>query len=385
MKTNQTMQKIASAAYQELELWENRANPLGEEERLDAAAWPLCRWYEAKKRDLPWRKDTNPYHIWISEIMLQQTRVEAVKPYYARFMEQLPDVSALADCPDEQLMKLWEGLGYYSRARNLKKAAQVCCGNYEGKLPGTWEKLLALPGIGSYTAGAIASIAYGEQKPAVDGNVLRVAHRLLACADDILSQKVKKALEEKLEASMKRTGVAPGTFNQALMELGACVCIPNGEPLCSDCPWERICLAHQQNRTGEIPWKQPKKPRKIENRTVLIVTDGEYLLLRQRPQTGLLAGLYEPLQTEGTLDASEAERLWESIVPVPAQIDAAPDGKHIFSHIEWHMKGWKLSVPHLLAYREELEKQGYLTVSRQEIREQFAIPKAFAAWKEFWE
>lgn len=371
--------------YQELKLWEDKDRPISEEERLDAVVLPLCRWYEKEKRDLPWRRERNPYHIWISEIMLQQTRVEAVKPYYERFMSSLPDVKALAQAEDESLMKLWEGLGYYSRARNLKKAALICAETYGGRLPESYEELLTLPGIGSYTAGAIASIAYGQRKPAVDGNVLRVVHRLLACRDDIMSQKVKKTLEGKLEKSMLRTKADAGTYNQALMELGACVCIPNGQPQCGRCPLERLCLANRENLTGEIPCRKARKPRRIEERTVFLVTDGERIVLRQRPESGLLAGLFEPPQTQGTLSESEAEEFWRSRLLAPAEILKASDGVHVFSHVEWHMTGWQVRIPDLLSYRNRLEEMGCLVVEKEKIHDGYAIPKAFSSWKEYWE
>ncbi|MBQ8639573.1 MAG: A/G-specific adenine glycosylase [Lachnospiraceae bacterium] len=371
--------------YQDLKLWEDPRDPLSEEERLDAVIRPLCLWYERNKRDLPWRRDRDPYHIWISEIMLQQTRVEAVKPYYERFMTKYPDAASLADADEEELMKCWEGLGYYSRARNLKKAAQVCVQDYQGNIPADYEQLLKLPGIGSYTAGAVSSIAFNLRKPAVDGNVLRVIHRVLACRDDILSQKVKKALENRLEASMNRMEADPGTYNQALMELGACVCIPNGEPLCSQCPLERLCLASRQGLTGEIPWKQPKKPRKIEERTVFVITDGQRILIRQRPDSGLLAGLYELPQTEGRFEEEEVLTYWKDLFPETVKTAETKEGKHIFSHIEWHMTGWEIRLENLLAYRKQLEQLGYLVANKEQIRKEYTIPKAFSAWKNYWE
>ncbi len=371
--------------YQDLKIWEDKSLPLSEEERLDAIAGPLCFWYKQSHRELPWRENTEPYRIWISEIMLQQTRVEAVKPYFNRFLNLLPDVTALAKIEDEALLKLWEGLGYYSRARNLKKAAQICVEQYEGMLPKTYEELLLLPGIGSYTAGAIASIAYGIKKPAVDGNVLRVVHRVLACRDDILQAKVKKSLELRLEESMKRTAIEAGIYNQALMELGACVCIPNGEPLCSACPLSGICLAQKQELTDEIPYRPKKKPRRIENRTVFVVTDGEYLVLGKRPEKGLLAGLFELPAEEGILSDQEVCECWKKRLGERVDAVEIKSGKHIFSHVEWHMTGWKIQTQrHLAEYKKQLEAQGYLVVNKLEIREQYPVPSAFTAWKAYW-
>ena len=205
---------------------------------------PLLAWYEKNRRKLPWRENVSAYRVWVSEIMLQQTRVEAVKPYFARFIDALPDVSDLADCEEEKLLKLWEGLGYYNRVRNMQKAAKTVMEEYGGQLPDDYEKLLSLKGIGSYTAGAIASIAYGIPVPAVDGNVLRIITRLTQDESDIMKQSVKKRVEQALLEVMpqKRAGV----FNQALMELGATVCVPNGAPLCEACPWKEFCLAKKK-------------------------------------------------------------------------------------------------------------------------------------------
>jgi len=372
--------------YQELKLWEDEHDPLSEEERLNAVIRPLCLWYKGCRRELPWRSDANPYRIWISEIMLQQTRVEAVKPYFMRFMEQIPDIAALADVSEENLLKLWEGLGYYSRARNLKKAAEICVRQYDGRLPQTYEELLLLPGIGSYTAGAIASIAYGQRKPAVDGNVLRVLHRVLASRDDILQAKVKKSLEVRLEASMNRVNADAGIYNQALMELGACVCIPNGEPLCKDCPLSGICLAHRHGITEEIPYRPKKKARKIENRTVCVVTDGECFVIRKRPDKGLLAGMYELPSESGRLSCEDAERIWgERLEDTVCAVKTEP-GKHVFSHVEWHMDGLEIRTKrHLSEYQSRLKYLGYLIVTKKQLREQFPIPSAFSSWKGYYQ
>ena len=225
--------------------------------KLEALVEPLCLWYEKEKRSMPWRDDATPYHVWLSEIMLQQTRIEAAKAYYDRFTKCLPDIPSLAAVSEEELLKLWEGLGYYNRARNLKKAASLLVERYDGRLPADYDLLLSLPGIGRYTAGAIASIAYGLAEPAVDGNVLRVTMRYLNCDEDIMKMSVRTKMEKQLRAIMPKD--CPGEFNQALMELGEVICIPNGKPLCEKCPLSHLCLAHKEGREMELPKKAEKK------------------------------------------------------------------------------------------------------------------------------
>ena len=264
---------------------------------------PLTEWYRQNKRSLPWRDRHNAYYTWVSEIMLQQTRVEAVKPYFRRFTEELPDPAALAECPEEKLLKLWEGLGYYNRVRNMQIAAQTVVEEYDGVLPASYEKLLSLKGIGSYTAGAIASIAYDIPVPAVDGNVLRVITRIIEDDGDIMKQSVKKRIENKLQEIMP--GEYPGDFNQALMELGAVVCVPNGEPKCDVCPVAFCCGARAHGTIDRFPVKAQKKDRKLEDRTVLVIQDGEKTAIRRRPSRGLLAGLYELPNLKGHLSEEE--------------------------------------------------------------------------------
>lgn len=233
-------------------------------EILSEITFPLLTWYKSQARALPWREEPTPYRVWISEIMLQQTRVEAVRPYFERFITALPDLQALAICPEERLLKLWEGLGYYNRARNLQKTAQIVLAEYQGPLPADFEQLLQLPGIGRYTAGAIASIAYGQKAAAVDGNVLRVITRLITCPEDILKDRTKRAVEAALLTIMPE-GAAAGAFNQALMELGATVCLPRGTALCPRCPLHRLCLASAEDCIADFPKKTPSKARRIEN------------------------------------------------------------------------------------------------------------------------
>lgn len=350
---------------------------LSDKERLAFAYGPLLSWYREHKRILPWRENKDAYRIWISEIMLQQTRVEAVKPYFFRFMEHFPTVQALAEAPDDELMKCWEGLGYYSRARNLKKAAGVIMEKYEGTLPASHGALLDLPGIGSYTAGAIASIAYEIPAPAVDGNVLRVLSRVCGSRDDILKQSTKKRMEA-LVSEIIREGEA-GDFNQALIEVGAIVCVPNGAPLCDSCPFYTMCVARSEELIGEIPVKTPKKKRKIEEKTVLILQYGEKIAIRKRAAEGLLASLYEFICVPGKLGINEIGRFFdEAIVP-----EKLPDAKHIFSHVEWHMNGYRIPITEIPKQLIGELPEDFILADFEELKERYPIPNAFAAYKEY--
>lgn len=356
---------------------------LSETERLDQSVQPLLEWFEVSARTMPCRSNPEPYWVWVSEIMLQQTRVEAVRAYFDRFIAALPNIAALANVEDEKLMKLWEGLGYYSRARNLKKAAIVCVEQYHGELPRTYEALLKLPGIGSYTAGAIASIAYEQEVPAVDGNVLRVISRLLAWEEDITKQSVKRKMEAALLELMKRVHPNPRTFTAALMELGALVCIPNGAPCCMECPWKSICLARIQKKVERIPVKKKKIVRKIEERTVFLIQDGDLTAIKKRPSTGLLAGLYELPNIEGFYSEQEVKRIWEEKLKLPLTVERLKDGKHIFSHIEWHMQAYRVIIPKILEQNKLLrEQEGELFfVTQEELNTNYALPNAFKTWK----
>ncbi|MGI6070907.1 MAG: A/G-specific adenine glycosylase [Blautia sp.] len=349
-----------------------------EEEILISMIKPLLSWYDKEKRTLPWRDQGNAYYTWVSEIMLQQTRVEAVKPYFLRFMKELPTIESLAHCPEKKLMKLWEGLGYYNRVRNMQQAALQVVEEYGGKLPADYDKLLTLKGIGSYTAGAIASIAYGVPVPAVDGNVLRVISRILESDADILKQSVKSRMEQLLKSVMPKD--RPGDYNQALMELGAVICIPNGMAKCEACPAGALCLARAHGRVEELPKKAPKKPRKIQERTVLIIQDGERLAIRRRPAGGLLAGLYEPPNLSGYLTEEEVLEKVKEMGLVPLRIRPLGDAKHIFSHIEWRMKGYQVRVEAL-----EQKKKGKLIFADPLVSSsQYAIPSAYDAYAKYW-
>ncbi len=342
---------------------------------LDLISQPLLAWYDAGRRILPWREEPTPYHVWVSEIMLQQTRVEAVKPYYDRFMTNLSDIKELAEAEEEKLLKMWEGLGYYNRVRNLNKAARIIMKEYGGEMPSSYEELMKLPGIGSYTAGAIASIAYGRKVPAVDGNVLRVLARLRMDERDIMQQSVKKQVEEELLLSMPEE--RPGDFNQALMELGATVCVPNGAPKCEKCPWEKLCRAHAKGREQEFPVKSAKKARTIEKKTILLLRDENKAALKKRPDKGLLAGMYEFPWVEGHLTEEEVLAYLQKIGLSALHIKPLADSKHIFTHKEWHMKGYAVRVDELSEKKGEKE---FIYVDAKEAVETYPIPSAFAAY-----
>ena len=322
----------------------------------------LLAWYGGNKRALPWRDREPPsaYRTWVSEIMLQQTRAEAVKPYYDRFLSALPTIDGLAEADEDQLLKLWEGLGYYSRVRNLKKAAQIVMREHNGVIPSDPAALLRLPGVGLYTAGAVASIAYGVPVPAVDGNVLRVCARLFADPSDIALDQTKREVSARLLRAMPQD--RPGDFNQALMELGACICLPKS-PNCAACPLAGGCLAHAQGLEAQFPVKSPKKPRRIERRHLLILRFEDKLALRRRPPKGLLASLWE---LPAAFD-----------VPPELVLSRQPAGRstHIFTHIEWHMTAERVLL------RAPLEGDGLVWVTQAQLERGYALPSAFAAFR----
>ena len=340
---------------------------------LEEIVVPLLEWYDKQKRTLPWRSKPTPYRVWVSEIMLQQTRVEAVKPYFERFMKALPTVKKLAACPEEELLKLWEGLGYYNRVRNMQKTAKILAEENKGELPAQFDELIRLPGIGKYTAGAISSIAFGIPVPAVDGNVLRVITRITADERDISRDSVKQAVARDIQEiiPMRRAG----DFNQALIELGAIVCVPNGPAKCQECPVAHLCEARKKDIVTELPKKAPKKARTIEKKTVLLIKDGEKIAIRKRPKKGLLAGLYEFPNAEGHLSEDEVLALVKSYGLAPLFIQKLEDSKHIFTHKEWHMSGYAVRVEEL-----EEETEGLLFVERETVEKEYPIPSAFAAY-----
>lgn len=327
----------------------------------------LLDWFYKNRRSLPFREDPTPYHVWLSEVMLQQTRVSAVLPYYYRFLEALPDIPALAACGEEKLHKLWEGLGYYSRARNLQKAARILTEQYGGRFPETYRELTALPGIGDYTAGAILSIAFGQAVPAVDGNVLRLAARITGSCLDVLDAKNRKTFRSWMAAAMSQE--RPGAYNQALMDLGATVCLPSGAPLCGDCPAGDFCVARQEGRQARLPVRSPKREKRTEHLTVFLLRRGAAAALRQRPDTGLLAGLWEYPHVPGALAEAEAARQLQMWGVSPTKWTKKLSARHIFTHVRWEMTGYVVEV-------DGLGPGDWLWAEAQQ-RERLAIPSAF--------
>lgn len=327
----------------------------------------LLQWYDENRRILPWREKPSPYRTWISEVMLQQTRVEAGIAYFERFTAALPDIPALAAVEEQQLLKLWEGLGYYSRARNLKKAAIQLMQEHNGQLPADFAALCRLPGLGEYSAGAIASIAFDIRVPAVDGNVLRVAARVGGCELDILDPRNRRQFRRRMEAVMPRQ--EPGAFNQALMDLGAGICLPGGAPLCDTCPAADFCAAREQGRQRELPVRAPKKEKRLEEKTVFLLLGPEGTALRQRPDTGLLAGLWEYPHVPGRLTEEQAARQLRQWGLTPRAWLRQLDARHIFTHIRWEMTGYLVQV-------EGLGPADWLWADEAR-RQRLAIPSAF--------
>ena len=347
---------------------------MNQKKELKQIVTPLLSWYAEHKRPLPWRNEPTPYHVWISEIMLQQTRIEAVIPYYERFLKELPDVASLAAVDDDKLMKLWEGLGYYSRARNLKKAANQIMELYGGALPESADELRKLSGIGDYTAGAIASISFGKPEPAVDGNVLRVIMRVLGKTDDIAQQSTKKETSSALR-EIYPEGEDAKNLTQAIMELGESVCIPNGEPKCSVCPLASLCKANKENLTDTIPVKSPKKPRKQEQKTVFLLSCREKYAICKRPGSGLLAGLWEFPNTQSHLSEEEAFSYLGTLGLSPIAVAPCVDAVHIFTHIEWRMTGYTAEC--------QTPNENFVWKSAEEILGEYASPSAFRAYTEY--
>ena len=327
------------------------------DELLKCAVSPLLEWYRIFKRTLPWRQDNpDPYRVWISEIMLQQTRVEAVKEYYLRFLKRFPTVEKLAEASEEEVLKAWEGLGYYSRARNLHKAAKEIA---RAGFPRTWEGVRALAGVGDYTAGAICSIAFNLPCPAVDGNVLRILTRLLGDGRNVDEKGTKDHFTALLKEVYPKEA---GDFCQALMELGAIVCVPNGAPLCGQCPWSNLCRAHLSGREEDFPVRAQKRERKVISLTVCVLCrDGKYAL-EKRQDKGLLAGLWQ-------------FPLFEGEAPDFGIVKKSKRAKHIFTHIEWEMTGY------LIEAREHFPQ--YKWAAAEEIKEKYALPSAFKAFTEW--
>ena len=352
---------------------------------------PMLVWYNENARDLPWRRTKDPYLIWVSEIMLQQTRVEAVLGYYERFTSALPTVTDLAVCPEDRLLKLWEGLGYYSRARNMQKAARIVCESYAGQMPESAADLMKLPGIGEYTAGAISSIAFGQAEPAVDGNVLRVVARLEAISENILSESVKKNIREELRGMHDANDGTFGLLNQAFMDLGAGVCLAGCAPKCDICPISAYCRCFELGLQSELPVRVKKQKRRIEKRTVLLIRRDETYAIRKRPDSGLLSGLYEFPNEAGELSSDDALAKAESLGLMPLRIKKLSAARHIFSHVEWHMTGYEILVAPSgfpdddgvqdagdLSHTPENSKENSLIFAAPEmIESKYPVPSAF--------
>lgn len=331
----------------------------------------LLNWYDENRRILPWREDATPYRVWVSEIMLQQTRVEAVKPYFERFVKELPTLQDLSVASDDTLFKLWEGLGYYNRVMNMKKCAIECVEKHGGNLPSTYDELIQLPGIGAYTAGAIASIAYKQKVPAVDGNVLRVFSRVLISEDDILKESTKRKFQKIIMEYLPED--RSDAFNQALMEIGALICVPNAAPRCNICPVASECMGYQSGDAHRLPNKTVKKARKIDKKIVLVITYQNQVHLCQREEKGLLAGLYEFDVYEGYLTKNQIRDQFKGNIK---RMTALEDTKHIFSHVEWHMKGYLIEL-------NDKTIDG-IWCTKKEIEETYAIPTAYKVYKKAW-
>jgi A/G-specific adenine glycosylase len=325
---------------------EEEVNRLLTEEVAAEIRQALLDWYERNKRDLPWRKEKNPYKTWVSEIMLQQTRVDTVIPYFERFMEQFPTLEALAEAPEEQVIKAWEGLGYYSRARNLHSAVKEVAAHYGGKVPDDLEAISKLKGVGPYTAGAILSIAYDKKVPAVDGNVMRVFSRLFALTDDIAKVSTRKKMERLAEKLIPNE--APGDFNQALMELGALICSPTS-PQCLFCPVQSVCDAYRLGIEEELPRKKKAKPPKEVDVAVVFISCGQHFLIEKRPDHGLLAGLWglptiewlNQKEMKSILDFCDKKQIPATNFIIKGQFE------HIFSHRHWKVTLVEVETPDL--------------------------------------
>ncbi len=335
---------------------------------------PLVGWFQLNRRSLPFREDPTPYHVWVSEIMLQQTRMNAVLPYYERFMAALPDIPALAAVPLDELRRIWQGLGYYSRAVNLQKAAQIVCRDYGGELPADYDLLRTLPGIGPYTAGAVASISFGIPVPAVDGNVLRVFARLYDDDGDITDPDTKARFTARVTETLPVSDA--GDFNQALMELGALVCTPKS-PDCSHCPLAALCLGHAAGHAASLPRKAPKKARSIQYVTVALVHSDHGWLLEKRAESGLLAGLWQPFAVcaDRQLAPEEIAARLAGRGIAATYTAPLPDARHLFTHVEWRLRGYAFDaaatdpLPENLVWASDCAP--------------FAIPSAYRVYREY--
>lgn len=339
----------------------------------------LLSWYDSERRILPWREDPTPYHVWVSEIMLQQTRVDTVIEYYQRFLRELPDVKSLAEAEEERLLKLWQGLGYYSRIRNMHKGAIQVMEEYGGKIPGTPKELQKLSGIGEYVAAAISSIAFSYPIPSVDGNLLRVYARMTGYEESIRTTAARKVATAYYEEILDRT--RPGDMNQALMDLGATICLPNGAPLCEKCPWQMRCEARRAGKEQQLPVKEEKKQRRKEKRTVLRIRLGDRVVIGKRPKRGLLANLYELPNAEGWLTEAQAEEACRTLGYEPKAIRKLKPSKHVFSHVEWHMHAFEIEAEE--RPDASAAENGFFAAEKSALQEEYSIPTAFKAYMDF--
>lgn len=332
----------------------------------------LLPWYEKNARQLDWRRDTQPYHVWLSEIMLQQTRVEAVKGYYTRFLKAFPTIQDLAQAREDTLFKYWEGLGYYNRARNLQKAAKKIVRDYGGVFPSSYEDIASLPGVGPYTAGAIASICFEQPRAAVDGNVLRVLSRVTEQFIEVDAPQVKKEMAQTLER------VYPlgqcGSFTQSLMELGATICLPGGSPKCTCCPARDFCLAYAGGSQQALPVKKPKRARKTEQKTVFLLLCENDIAVCQRESNGLLAGLWQLPNVEGMLTEKEAVQTAESWGIGEITLERVVHRQHVFTHIQWDMTCYCL--------RCTQKASNFTWAAMEQIKQKYALPTAFRIFLE---
>lgn len=328
---------------------------------------PLLDWYTAHKRILPWRENTDPYRVWVSEIMLQQTRVDTVIPYYRRFLERLPDVPSLAQVQEEELLKLWEGLGYYSRVRNMQRAARVIMKDFGGEFPTAYRDIQSLPGIGPYTAGAISSIAFEQPVPAVDGNVMRVLSRITESGADIAELSVKRQMTAAL-AEIYPAGRC-GDFTQSLMELGAIVCLPNGAPLCAQCPLNGLCRAYRSGTQQAYPVQAPKPERRKETKTVLLLCCDGNVALSRRPEGGLLGGLWGFPCLEGERTPDQIQDYLMECGGRVRSVEKSGTQRHIFTHVEWRMQAYRVQCSERVG--------GFCWVTPAALEDQIALPTAF--------
>lgn len=337
---------------------------------------PLLEWYYQNKRILPWRMDKEPYHVWVSEIMLQQTRIEAVIGYYHRFMKELPTIADLADCPLDKLLKLWEGLGYYNRVRNMQKAAQIIMEQYHGCFPSSYQDIISLPGIGEYTASAISSICFSLKEAAVDGNVLRVYMRVNNCYDNIDDMKIRKRVREELNKIMPTDS---GSFNEAMMELGETICVPSGIPKCNECPIKTFCRSYKNATYLELPVRQEKKDKKLENYTVFLFVLDDMIAIEKRQNKGLLHNMWQFPNIENSLNLSQVQTYLEKNNIVFSKIEKATTYIHIFTHKKWNMCSYWILL------EKKIDLDNVVWVYLDELAKVYAIPTAFQPFKKYLE